>query len=259
MRRPVGGRHAGAILAVTMGPFRWRWPAALALFMLGIGFLVAAHVRSRQPLRHAVQLPTWRLQELAVLIRQQEEARRLLEAELDDLRRRVQAYQAALMEGRELTQAMQEEIARYRLVLGLVPVEGPGIRVVLASGPPGTPGAMPAVVEAQDLSALANELWSGGAEAVAINGVRVLAWSAIRQADRAILVDGTRTKAPYWIEAIGDPAALQAALAVRGGFAEGLRAVGVRVAVQSHDRLRLPARPGIEPFRYGRPPGAPQQ
>jgi uncharacterized protein YlxW (UPF0749 family) len=216
-------------------------------------------VRSRQPLRQAVQLPTWRLQELAVLIRRQEEARRLLEAELDDLRRRARNYQAALVEGRELTQAMQEEIARYRLVLGLVPVEGPGIRVVLASGSPGRPGPVPAVVEAQDLSTLANELWSAGAEALAINGVRVLAWSAIRQADREIWVDGVRITAPYWIEAIGDPAALQAALAVRGGFVEGLRAVGLRVAVQSHARVRLPARAGLEPFRYARPPAAPQQ
>ncbi len=242
-----------------MGSSRSRWPVGLAVFLLVISFLVAAHVRSRQPLRQAVQLPTWRVQELAVLVRQQEEARRLLEAELDDLRRRAHAYQAALVEGRELTQAMQEEIARYLLILGLVPVEGPGIRVVLASGAPDGPGVLPAVVEAQDLSALANELWSAGAEAMAINGVRVLAWSAIRQLDRTIAVDGKSTTAPYVIEAIGDPAALQAALAIRGGFAEGLRAVGLRVGVQAHQRLRLPARPGLEPFRYARPASTPQQ
>lgn len=230
-----------------------RWQAAVAVFLTAVGFLVVAQLRARAPIRQAATLPTWRLQELAVMVRTQEEARRLLQAEVDALRRRALEYEAAVVEGRGLSEAMARELASHRLVLGLVPVEGPGVRVVVAGGPTGPTGVLPAVVEAQDLSGLINELWSAGAEAMAVNGTRILATTGIRQARAGFLVGGTPVSAPYRIEAIGDAAPLQAALAIRGGFVEGLRAVGIRVAVQPEARLRLPARSSADPFRYARP------
>lgn len=225
----------------------------MALFLVAVGFMVVTQMRARQPIRQAGALPSWRLPELAVLVRQQEDARRLLEAEVDDLRRRSRDYEAAVIEGRGLSQAMAKELARYRLVLGLVPVEGPGVRVVARGGAPGTGGILPSAVEAQDLSGVANELWSAGAEAMAINGIRVLATTGIRLAGGALQVGSAAIVPPYRIEAIGDPAALQAALAIRGGFVEGLRSVGIQVTVQVQERLRIPARDTAQPFRYARP------
>jgi len=230
-----------------------RWQAAVALFLLVVGFLVVAQLRSRQPLRQAGALPSWRLQELAVLVRQQEEARRLLEAEVEALSKQVREYPAAVTEGRGLSEAMARELAQYRLVLGLVPVEGPGVRVVLSEDTAAGGGVLPPVVQPQDLSGLANEMWSSGAEAMAINGIRVLAITGIRQADDRVVVGNAPISPPYRIEAIGDPAALQAGLAIRGGFVEGLRSVGLKVDIQRQARLRLPPRASAEPFRYARP------
>ncbi|MBI3998294.1 MAG: DUF881 domain-containing protein [Armatimonadetes bacterium] len=235
-----------------------RWQGAVALFLVAVGFVFAAQMRSRQPIRQATALPTWRLQELAVLVRQQEEARKALEAEVDQLRQKAREYQAAMVEDRGLSQAMAEELARYRLILGLVPVEGPGVSVAVAEGTPGQAGVLPPTLEAQDLSGLANELWSAGAEAMAINGLRVLASTGLRQTPSGIWLGTTRLAPPYRIDAIGDPDALQAALAIRGGFVEGLRAVGLRVTVQRHAVLRLPARPAAEDFRFARPPAEKQ-
>jgi uncharacterized protein YlxW (UPF0749 family) len=235
-----------------------RGQGAMALFLVALGFLVAAHLRSREPLRQASELPSWRLQELAVMVRQQEEARRLLEAEVDLLRLKARDYEVALLEGRGLSQAMTKELAHYRLALGLVRVEGPGVSVTVFDTPPGrTEGIVPTVLEAQDLSGLANELWSAGAEAVAINGHRVLATTGIRQAESGIMIEGVRFIPPYRIDAIGDAGVLQAALAIRGGFVEGLRAVGLRVAIHQYPRLRLPARTSSGYFRFARPPGVP--
>jgi len=230
-----------------------RLQGAVALFLVAVGFMVVAQMRARQPIRQAGVLPSWRLTELAVLVRQQEDARRQLEAEVEALRRRARDYEAAVIEGRSLSEAMARELARYRLVLGLVPVEGPGVRVVARGGAPGTGGILPSAVEAQDLSGVANELWSAGAEAMAINGIRVLATTSIRLSGGALQVGSTAVVPPYRIEAIGDPAALQAALAIRGGFVEGLRSVGIQVTVQVHERLRIPARGSVEPFRHARP------
>ena len=188
-----------------------------------------------------------------MLVRQQEEARRRLETEVDALRQQASEYQAAVIQGRGLSEAMAKELAQYRLVLGLVPVEGPGVRVVLSEDAASRAGVLPPVVQAQDLSGLANEMWSSGAEAMAINGIRVLATTAIRQADAGVVVGPTPIRSPYRIEAIGDPAALQAALAIRGGFVEGLRSVGLKVDIQLQQQLHLSRRASAEPFRYARP------
>jgi len=230
-----------------------RWSAVVALFLVAAGYLFAAQLRSRQPLRQATDLPSWRLQELAVMVRQQEAARLVLQAEVQLLMRRKAEYEAALVEGRGLSQAMADELAQYRLVLGLVPVEGSGVAVTVSEGPPGQTGVLPTRLEAPDLSGLTNELWSAGAEAMAINGVRTLASTGVRQTDAGIVLAGARIYAPYRIEAIGDPAALVATLAIRGGFVEGLRAVGLRVAVQRAERLRLPARSAPDYYRHARP------
>lgn len=250
------GGAPGAILAVMRFPQRWQ--AAVALFLVAVGFLVSAHLRSQEPLRRASELPSWRLQELAVLVRQQEEARRLLEAEVDALRQKARDYEVALVEGRGLSQAMAKELAQYRLALGLVPVEGPGVSVTVFEGQAGRPeGVVPTLLEAQDLSGLANELWSAGAEAMAINGHRVLATTGMKQVDSGIVIEGNRFFPPYRIDAIGDSETLQAALAIRGGFVEGLRAVGLRVVIQPYPRQRLPARATTGYFRFSRPPANP--
>lgn len=249
---------SGCYTGIVLGRIRRllavrQWQSAMALFLVAVGFMVVAQARSRQHIRHEAALPTWRLQELAVLVRQQEDARRLLEAEVDALRQRSRDYETAIIEGRGLSQAMARELARYRLVLGLVPVEGPGVRVVAKGGASGTGGILPTAVEAQDLSGVANELWAAGAEAMAINGIRVLATTGIRQSGGSLNVGSTAVTPPYLIEAIGDPAVLQSALAIRGGFVEGLRSVGIQVTVQSHERLHIPARLTAEPFRLARP------
>jgi uncharacterized protein YlxW (UPF0749 family) len=90
-----------------------------------------------------------------------------------------------------------------------------------------------------------------------VNGIRALATTGIRQEDSGITLGGVNLVAPFHIEAIGDPAALRAALAVRGGFVEGLRAVGLRVAVQGPRPIRVPARVGVGGFRHARPAASP--
>lgn len=247
------GRAASAILRAVAQFHVSRWSAVVAVFLLAAGYLFAAQLRSRQPLRQATDLPSWRLRELAVMVRQQEAARLVLQAEVQSLMRRKAEYESALVEGRGLSQAMADELGQYRLALGLVPVEGTGVAVTVSEGPPGQSGVLPPRLEAPDLSGLTNELWSAGAEAMAINGLRTLASTAVRQTDAGIVLAGVRINPPYRIEAVGDPAALEAALAIRGGFVEGLRAVGLRVAVHRADVLRLPARSAPDYYRYARP------
>lgn len=144
---------------------------------------------------------------------------------------------------------------------GLGAVTGNGVTVTLASGPAPTD---PVTGKAQstdqghivdfDLQVISNELWHDGAEAIAINGQRLIATSTIRAAGNAILVDLAPLSEPYTIQAIG-PSTMADAVrksAVGGFYSYLATSYGVKFAVRSTDGLRLGAAadPGL---RYATP------
>ena len=119
-----------------------------------------------------------------------------LQAELEASR--SNALQASTR-GRELSDRLDELGAST----GAVALTGPGVRIVADDGP--TDVADPQVVLDTDLQILVNGLWVSGAEAVAINGQRITALSAIRIAGDAITVNFRSLARPYVVTAIGDP------------------------------------------------------
>ena len=99
------------------------------------------------------------------------------------------------------------QIEELELVTGYTPVEGPGAVVTLTDSPvtQGEDGEDLERVLDSDVQRAVNGLWSAGAEAIAVNGQRLTAQSAIRSAAGAILVNYRPLKPPYRVEAIGPP------------------------------------------------------
>ncbi len=226
--------------------------AALTLFLTLVGFLLVLQLRAGRAIRQEVELPTRRVRELAVLVQQQEEVLRALQAEIADLGAKLSAYETAAARGRSSAETLANEVASYKMVLGLTAVGGPGVIVTLSEHTVPRSVVMP-IVQAQDLGGLANELWSNGAEAVAVNGIRVLATTGFRQTADGIVAGIFRLGPPYELRALGDPAVMKAGLSLRGGFVEGLRSVGIAVEIRESASLRLDAYRGPYRLRYARP------
>jgi uncharacterized protein YlxW (UPF0749 family) len=225
----------------------------LAVGMLAIlGFLMVTQVRASRHLREQPEVRTRNLYALATMLRQEREARRQLEEQLAVLQERVREYEQAAATGRTAAEALRVQVEQLRVVLGLVPVEGPGVVVRLAE-PRGKPAQGPAIVQYQDLVAVVNELWAAGAEAVAVNGQRLVATSGFSQVGGTILVNLRRLSPPYVLEAVGDPATLEGALNIRGGVVEALRGLGLEIRVERRERVRLPAFQGSLRFEHARP------
>lgn len=229
-----------------------RWQVTLAIFLALVGFLLVIQVRAGRSIRREVELPTLRVRELAVLVRQQEEAVRTLQAEIADLRGKLAEYETAAAQGRSSAETLAKQVVSYRMVMGLTPVEGPGVIVRLSERRGAGLVVVPAV-QAADLSGLVNELWSAGAEAIAVSGVRVLATTGFREAPEGIVAGVFRLPRAYEIQAIGDPAIMKATLNLRGGYVEGLRSVGFLVELKEEARLELPAYRGPLGFRTAKP------
>lgn len=227
---------------------RPRRQAAFALLLLLAGFLLAVQVRANQALRAGAALPSRRLEDLTVLVRRQQEADRVLRDEVAALRAKLDSYREAEARGRSLARQMRVELAALRGQLGLTPVHGPALVAVLGAAP----GRL-AVPQAQDVSGLVNELWAAGAEAIAVNGVRVLATDGFSAQGEAIRVGGWTLRDPYTIAAIGDANALEGALLGRGGLVDGLRGVGLTVLLSRVPDAALPASAGPAGFRFARP------
>jgi uncharacterized protein YlxW (UPF0749 family) len=148
-------------------------------------------------------------------------------------------YLRATVEGAQLA----AQIQALELVTGYAPVEGPGAVVTLTDAP-AKEGEEDADVERvldSDIQRAVNGLWSVGAEAIAVNGQRLTAQSAIRSAAGAVLVNYRPLKPPYRVEAIGSPGLEQrfqgtADAKELGSVSEQF---GIGLATSSEDTLRL--------------------
>jgi uncharacterized protein YlxW (UPF0749 family) len=133
---------------------------------------------------------------------------------------------------------------RLGAATGTEAVTGPGVRITVDDRPDAR--SQRQVVLDEDLQRLVNGLWVAGAEAVAINGERLTALSAVRGAGEAITVNFHSLRRPYVVQAIGDPDALPARFIESAGGSWWLNLESVyklRFDMTSEDSLTLPAAP----------------
>ena len=103
-------------------------------------------------------------------------------------------------------------------------VTGPAVRVSLDDAQRDADGNYPTgvnpddlVVHQQDVQAVVNALWAGGAEAMTIMDQRVIATSAVRCIGNTLLLQGRTYSPPFVVTAIGDAAAMSSELDVEPG------------------------------------------
>ena len=107
--------------------------------------------------------------------------------------------------------AMQARATELGADAGLDPVHGPGLVVTLSDAQRDADGRFPRDASPDDQAVL-NALWSAGAEAIQMQDQRIIGTSAPRCVGNTLLLNGRTYSPPYTVTAIGDPAAMQAAL-----------------------------------------------
>ena len=97
------------------------------------------------------------------------------------------------------------------------------------------------LVHAEDLLAVVNELHAAGAEAVSINGQRMVGRSAISCAGSIVMVNGVRVAAPFEIKAVGEADVLDSALRFPGGVVDNLSPWGIEISIRKETMVEVPA------------------
>ncbi len=222
------------------------------LALAGLLFAVNSQVSREHAARHDGD-------GLAGLVAEETELVRQLTADAEALRTEVDTLTDGLDDSRP---GAGPQVQAAAIAAGRTPVTGPGLTVTLDDAPadaPQPPGIHPddLVVHQQDLEAVINALWAGGAEAMTIQGQRIVSTSAVRCVGNVLLLEGQVYSPPYTIAAIGDPEALRAALDASpavGIYREWADAVGLGWSVSGPAQLELPAHEGGAELRFARVP-----
>jgi uncharacterized protein YlxW (UPF0749 family) len=198
--------------------------------------------------------------DLVALIQDRQADGAQVSAEIEELRRSVATLSAAQNDAAtSIANARADALA---LQAGLLPVTGPGLVVSLTDAPKPV-GTLPTgltlddfVVHQQDVQAVVNALWAGGAEAMGLQDQRVVSTTAVRCVGNTLLLHGRVYSPPYVVTVIGDPVKLRAALRDNPGvqiYQEYVKAVGLGWSISEKKEVTLPGYTGPIRLSHARP------
>ncbi|AGZ51416.1 DUF881 domain-containing protein [Mycobacterium kansasii] len=190
----------------------WRFGVPLVCLLAGL-LLAATHGVSGGAEIRRSDAPR-----LVDLVRHAQSSVNRLDAQRDALTKQIET--AHIPSSDTALAAMLRRAAELAGEAGMNPVHGPGVVVTLNDAQRDAHGRFPRdaspddlVVHQQDIDAVFNAVWSAGAEAIQMQDQRIIASSVVRCVGNTLLLNGRTYSPPYTITAIGNPAAMQAALA----------------------------------------------
>jgi uncharacterized protein YlxW (UPF0749 family) len=169
--------------------------------------------------------------ELSTLIETLTTANRELRSGLTDIREQLRQYEVSGPQGESALQVSREDLRRITAFGGLAPVDGQGI-VMNVDGD----------LDAIAFNDLVNELRNAGAEAIAVDDVRVTARSVAIQGPRSLEVDGVQVGRRFTLRAIGSPDGLLGAMERPGGIISQLKLfISATIQIRQTESIELPA------------------
>ncbi len=185
----------------------WRVGALCVSVFAGYAFVSSAVTSQGSDLRPAGGDIATLLQDRAREVEAQRSTATSLEAEIAGLSAAVGAPEldALLLQGDAAAEAAS-----------VVEMSGGGLRITLTDAPRSSDDkaadANQLVVHQQDIQGFVNAVWAGGAEAVTLQGQRLVSTSGIKCVGSTVVIDGVPYSPPYVIEAIGPSSRLHVGL-----------------------------------------------
>ncbi|MEV5987677.1 DUF881 domain-containing protein [Streptomyces sp. NPDC052051] len=235
---PTSGNDSGPALTGRQRLVKGLWPPRVtraqlivALLLFGLGFGLAVQVASNSDSSSALRGA------------RQEDLVRILD-ELDDRTQRLQDEKQGLEGQRtelenssdraeEARKQTAEKEKQLGILAGTVAAQGPGITVTIED----TKG----LVRANMLLDAIQELRAAGAEAIQVNGVRVVAGTYLSDTGKSVSVDGNKIAQPYRFKVIGKPQDLEPALNIPGGVVQTLEKEQATVDVERSTKIVVDA------------------
>ncbi|MFJ3221741.1 DUF881 domain-containing protein [Streptomyces sp. NPDC086783] len=214
----------------------------VALLLFGLGFGLAVQVASNSDSGSALRGA--RQEDLVRILDELDDRTQRLEDEkqgLEDQRTELRNSSNQAEEARKQTVEKEKQLG---ILAGTVAAQGPGITVTIDD----TKGT----VQADMLLDAIQELRAAGAEAIQVNGVRVVADTYLTDSGAGVSVDGNKITQPYRFKVIGKPQDLEPALNIPGGVVQTLEKEQATVTVDRSTKIVVDALRAAERPDYAR-------
>lgn len=252
--RPPGGAPADADPPRPRRSLVWRIATPVVGLVSGALFVVSAHSSEGTDLRPG------RFTDIASMVQYDSTQVDGLKAKVSDLNGQISLLSGSI--GNKQVRAVNRKASALRDPAGLLAQVGPGVTVTLSDASPDVTSSSSVdpkllIVHQQDIQAVVNAMWKAGAQAVTIQGQRVVSTTGIRCIGNSVQLQGVPYSQPYVISAVGDPAALTAEIA-RDPYLQVYRedAADPEIAVgwdeQVEDKITAPAYDGLLGMSYAR-------
>ncbi|BBC38120.1 uncharacterized protein SGFS_094140 [Streptomyces graminofaciens] len=229
-------------LAKGLWPPRFtRAQLIVALLLFGLGFGLAIQVASNNDdsaLRGARQ------EDLVRILDELDDRTQRLEEEKQGLEGQRTELENSSDQAEEARKQTVEKERQLGILAGTVAAQGPGITLTIDD----TKGT----VEADMLLDAIQELRAAGAEAIQVNGVRVVASTYLTDSGNGVSVDGNKITQPFRFKVIGNPQDLEPALNIPGGVVQTLEKERATVTVERADKIVVDALRAAERPDYAR-------
>ncbi|MBX9399442.1 DUF881 domain-containing protein [Streptomyces sp. TRM72054] len=203
----------------------------VALLLFGLGFGLAVQVASNSDGDSALRGA--RQEDLVRILDELDDRTQRLEDEKQGLEKQRDELENSSDQAEEARRQTIEKERQLGVLAGTVAAQGPGITMTIDD----TKGT----VEADMLLDAIQELRAAGAEAIQVNGVRVVASTYLTDSGQSVSVDGNKINAPYRFKVIGKPQDLEPALNIPGGVVQTLEKEQANVTVERSDKIVVDA------------------
>lgn len=154
----------------------------------------------------------------------------------------VEEYKTSASNNSSLINSLTEQINQMAALSGLKDVKGEGVIVTVDDSDMAITDNISTesmLIHDTDLRAIVNELNAAGAEAISINGQRIIASTAIRCVGPVIQINGVKVAAPFSIKAIGNAKYLESALNIKGGIVDSFEVYGIKIDIAIEDSITI--------------------
>lgn len=183
-----------------------------------------------------------------------------LQKEIDVLRKQNTKLEETLGEGDKTGKTLNDELQKMKRLAGLTELRGNGVIITLQDSKDGAPpnrtyDAPNYIIHDWTIQQVINELNACGAEAISINGQRLIARTPIRCVGPTAQVNGVPIGSPFVITAIGDPKTIESGLKLRDGVIDELfnKFDPGMCRLERKSQVTVPAYAGSTDIRYAHP------
>lgn len=213
-----------ALIMIALALFIFSFVIAAQLNTVGNTNIIAEGMREAELLRELQNL---------------KEEHEALKESYEQSQEIVEEYKTSSSSNDALIASMKSDLEKANVLAGLANVRGEGVVITLNDSTDTELSLEAGLVHDTDLTAIVTELKAAGAEAISINGQRVIATTAIRCVGPTIQVNSVKVASPFYIKAIGNSKYLESALNIKNGVVDSLKAYGIQVDVQTNQSITI--------------------